>query len=126
MTDKLLEGAVSRLWIYGSAILEISTAKAGWSEVVIRRSTGTVAWVSRLENRCGSAFHPYAPTRAHQHGFVDPGNVQVHASTTLRRRLAAGHRHAALAACRTYQTRKAVRKGAEKRLWPGLGLAVVG
>ena len=51
VAEKLLEGAQSRRWVYGSSVLEISVAKGGWSEIVVRRSTGTVAWICRLENR---------------------------------------------------------------------------
>ncbi len=49
--ERLMEGAVSRLWTYGGCILEVSATRAGWSEVVVRRATGTAAWLCRLENR---------------------------------------------------------------------------
>jgi len=46
-----MEGAITTNWIHGCSIMTISTTKLGWSEIVVRRPTGTVSWLCRLQNK---------------------------------------------------------------------------
>jgi len=115
VAEKLLEGAQSRRWVYGSSVLEISVAKGGWSEIVVRRSTGTVAWICRLENRyargqrrSGQAKKVWQPNGAREPGS-DVSNRrrgQIGECEPVRRRVTSRDRHAALAAARGDGTTK--------------------
>jgi len=68
--ERLLENSTSKFWAYGTSVLEISSTGSGWSEVTLRRPTGTAAWLCRLENR---------PVVTHEADYVSlPATLMMH------------------------------------------------
>ena len=49
--EKLMEDALTRAWVHNSSVISIAVGRAGWTEVTIRRPTGTVAYLTRIENK---------------------------------------------------------------------------
>ena len=47
---RLFEGVARKSWVYGHTVVTVAATGSGWGEVTIRKSTGTVSWVSRLLN----------------------------------------------------------------------------
>ena len=69
--DKLMLGGQSKTWILSNALVTITTSRGsdndgyhgspvscihcGWAEVLIRRPTGNISWLMRLQNQVGGA-----------------------------------------------------------------------
>lgn len=52
VAEQLLADATTRSWLHNSSVVSLSVGRSGWSELTIRRASGTVAYLTRLENKC--------------------------------------------------------------------------
>jgi hypothetical protein len=43
--------STTKHWISGNSILTVKSGKMGWSQVTIRRATGTVEWIMQLQHQ---------------------------------------------------------------------------